>query len=168
MSEVNTVFIGIGSNIGEREGNCLHALDLCNNGDSVRVIAVSSLYETEPWGHEDQQWFVNCAARLETSLGLDGTLSFLQNVEAMIGKKKQETWGPRAIDLDVLFFNDAVVGNASITVPHPFLHQRRFVLEPLAEIAPDWIHPVLKQQIRHLLQQVDDDKKVLKIKRSDY
>jgi 2-amino-4-hydroxy-6-hydroxymethyldihydropteridine diphosphokinase len=159
----NIAFIGIGSNTGDREKACTDAIAAIGSWPGCRAIKISSLYESEPWGYEEQGRFINCAVQIETGADAFAVLAFLQDIELRLGKEKAFLWGPRTIDLDLLFFNQEVIDAPGLKVPHPFLHQRRFVLEPLSELAPSWMHPVLNQPVQRLLQQVVDTKKVVKL-----
>lgn len=159
----NNAFIGIGANKENRKESCRMAIGVFKDWPEGEIVKVSSFYESEPWGYEDQDQFVNCVIKIKTSLDAFGLLLFLQEAEIMLGKKKDFYWGPRNIDLDLLFFNDAIIDTPHLKVPHPFLQQRRFVLEPMAEIEPGFIHPVLKQPISVLLKETSDSKKVVKV-----
>ncbi|MBA4374193.1 MAG: 2-amino-4-hydroxy-6-hydroxymethyldihydropteridine diphosphokinase [Thermodesulfovibrio sp.] len=143
------VYIGLGSNLGDREKNCLEALRLLGDG-GVAVIRQSSLIETEPWGLADQPRFINMAAEVETGLLPHQLLELLNRIEGTMGRNRTIKWGPRVIDLDILLYNDLILNTEDLTVPHPLLHERDFVLRPLSEIAPDMVHPVLKMSIRRL------------------
>ena len=147
--------IGIGSNLGDRKANCLRALELLA-ARGVRITAVSSMLETEPWGRQDQPPFINMAALVETEekSPARGLLENLLAVEKEMGRARGEKWGPRIIDLDLLLYGREVIEAPGIRVPHPFMEQRRFVLEPLAEIAPEMEHPVLKISVRGLLEKI--------------
>ncbi len=164
----NTALVGIGSNIGNRRRNCRRAVEALHAAARLQVCHVSSYYETEPWGVPDQRGFVNCAARLATSLSAAGVFSELQRLEKELGKKVVSVWGPRRIDIDLLFFNSDVITTDRLVVPHPLLHERRFVLAPLAEIEPEFVHPILGLTVRDLLENVSDIKKVAKISGSVY
>jgi len=145
--------IGIGSNIGNREGNCLKALGLL----SARGIIIkkrSSFYETGPWGVRDQPKFINMTLEAETTLEPLKLLESLKSVEEEIGREETYHWGPRVIDLDILFYDDLILDMPDLTIPHPLMHEREFVLRPLAEIAPDKIHPVLKKTVKELLSEL--------------
>ena len=150
---MSIVHISIGSNLGNRQENCLKALDLLS-ARGIIITKQSSLYETEPWGVENQPKFINMAAEVATELGPLKLLETLKSVEEEMGRKESFRWGPRVIDLDVLFYDDLVMDSPDLKIPHPLLHERAFVLRPLAEIAPDKIHPILKKTVRELLSEI--------------
>lgn len=136
-------YLSIGSNVGDREANLNTTIARLGRIGTVR--AVSSFYETEPVDFTAQDWFLNCAVLLETEMMPEPLLSALLEIEQSMGRQRTQDKGPRTIDIDILLFGDLVVKSAGLTIPHPALHQRRFVLGPLAEIAPDVRHPVLKK-----------------------
>lgn len=150
---MSTAYIGIGSNIGNREENCFKAIRLLP-ARGVSIKKKSSLIETEPWGVRDQPKFLNMAAEVETEFAPRQLLEILKDVEEEIGREETYRWGPRLIDLDILLFDDYVMDTPDLKVPHPHMHQREFVLKPLAEIAPDKMHPTLKKTIRQLLEEL--------------
>ena len=143
-----TVYLGLGSNLDDRRANLQAALARLAGLGTVR--AVSSFYETEPVELQKQPWFLNCAVALETELMPRQLLGRLLAIEQGMGRRRLQPKGPRLIDIDILLFGAAVVDTAALTIPHPALHQRRFALEPLAEIAPDARHPVFKRTVREL------------------
>jgi 2-amino-4-hydroxy-6-hydroxymethyldihydropteridine diphosphokinase len=141
-------YLSLGSNIGDREAQLRDALGRL--GASGRVVAVSSVYETEPVELTQQPWFLNCAVALETRQNPQGLMAAILKIEEEMGRRRVQKKGPRSIDIDILLFGDTIVESRELTVPHPAMHERRFVLEPLAEIAPEVVHPVLKKTIREL------------------
>lgn len=146
-------YISIGSNLGDREENCLKAVRLLSE-KGVTVRKRSSLYETEPWGVEDQPRFINMAIEVETEMKPLNLLEMLKIIESEVGRKETYRWGPRIIDLDILLYNELVMAGPDLRIPHPHMHERDFVLRPLAEIAPDTLHPVLKKTVRELLSDI--------------
>jgi 2-amino-4-hydroxy-6-hydroxymethyldihydropteridine diphosphokinase len=143
------VYLGIGSNLGDKKSNCLSALEkLATKG--VLISKKSALYETQPWGVKNQPDFVNIAVEAETDLSPEALLCALKEIEKEMGRKVGTRWGPRLIDLDVLFYDDRIVQSKDLVIPHRQLHRRDFVLLPLAEISPELVHPVLNKTIREL------------------
>lgn len=139
----HSAFLSLGSNIGDREGSLNHAIALL--GEAGRVTSVSSFYDTEPVEFVQQPWFMNCAVALITELEPEDLLQSILAIERRMGRQRLHPKGPRTIDIDILLFDDLVVNSPTLTIPHPAMHQRRFVLEGLAEIAATAIHPVLNQ-----------------------
>ena len=148
--------MGLGSNLGDKAGHLRKVLKLIEAEPGLRPTAVSRFYRTAPVGDTDQDWFVNAAALVETSLDPRGLLDVLLGIEERMGRVRTRKWGPRIIDLDVLFIAGRVVQSERITVPHPFMHSRCFVLTPLLDIAPDWVHPVMNLSVREMLSKIDD------------
>jgi 2-amino-4-hydroxy-6-hydroxymethyldihydropteridine diphosphokinase len=150
---MSTVFIGIGSNLGNREQNCTSAIKLLiENG--LKVTKMSRKFETEPWGVENQPRFINMAVKAETVLEPLKLLAMLKDIESRLGRKSDIRWGPRIIDLDILFYDDIVIKTPELNIPHPGISERVFVLRPLSEIAPDKIHPVLQKSIKKMFDEI--------------
>lgn len=150
---MSIVYIGIGSNLGDRKANCMRAIELLA-GKGIVVRKESSLYETDPWGDKNQPKFLNMAIEIETELKPRDLLGILAGIEKKLGRKKSLKWGPRIIDLDILLYNSLTIDQDDLKIPHPFMHERDFVLKPLYEIAPDVKHPVLNLSTGELLQKL--------------
>ena len=148
------VFIGIGSNVGDATDNCIKAVKEIGLIKGNRIVKVSSLYRAEPISHIKQDWFINCVVKIETDLTPYSLLSDLQKVEKRLGRKRDIRHGPRTIDLDILIFNSLIIDDDKLKIPHPRMHERRFVLEPLSEIDENLIHPVIKKSIKSLLNEI--------------
>ena len=151
MSQKARAFIGAGANLGEPVRQIRQALDELEKSPGVKFLGVSSLYRTQPMGPIAQPPFVNAVFSLEYGMSPQDLLALLLSVEEKMGRIRRERWGPRVIDLDLLFFDEAIISEQGLEVPHPRLHERRFVLTPLVEIAPDVVHPILKKSAFDLL-----------------
>jgi 2-amino-4-hydroxy-6-hydroxymethyldihydropteridine diphosphokinase len=158
---MNRAYIGIGSNLGDPVHNCDLAVRAMTADPHSRVTALSPFYRTEPVGKKDQDWFVNAVAALETSRSPRELLSFLQAIEREMGRERKEKWGPRVIDLDILFYEDQVLQEGDLVVPHPRVRERRFVLKPLNDIAPTLRHPLLFKSISEILSELPEGEKVI-------
>jgi len=147
------VYIALGTNLGDRRANLRGAL--ARFAPQVVVGAESHIYETAPWGYADQPAFLNMVVEAETSLEPDALLAFLKQIEQEMGREATFRNGPRLIDLDILFYDDLVLDSPPLVIPHPRLHERAFVLVPLADVAPDSLHPVLGETVLGLLMKIE-------------
>ncbi len=160
----SSAYIALGSNLGDRELNLLRAIAEIGKLQDSKIKAVSGFYDTQPVGPVEQDNFLNCVLLLETSLTPSMLLAELQRIETDVFKRRRTVrWGPRTMDLDILFFDDLVVTDETLTIPHPRLHERRFVLAPLAEIAPDLKHPQAGKKVAKLLRELKSPEQVIKI-----
>jgi len=146
---MNTAILLIGGNLGNRTGNLQKAVQLIAE-TAGEVIQTSALYQTAPWGAVDQPDYLNQGVEIRTSLDALTLLHTLLEIERKIGRIRQEKWGARVIDIDLIFFNDSIHSLPELKVPHPRMHLRQFVLVPLLEIIPDYMHPVLHKTVREL------------------
>jgi 2-amino-4-hydroxy-6-hydroxymethyldihydropteridine diphosphokinase len=157
------VYLGIGSNLGSRRENCLEAIRLLEESPFISVIKGSSFYETEPLGYENQPPFINCVIEIETTLEPQRLLKICQDIEVVLARERVIHWGPRTIDIDILLYNNQVIDQKDLKIPHPLMHERGFVLIPLSEIVPEAIHPVYKKKIKDLLKVMKDKHSVIRV-----
>jgi 2-amino-4-hydroxy-6-hydroxymethyldihydropteridine diphosphokinase len=157
------VYLSLGSNVGDREAHLREAQDRL--GAAGRVAIVSSVYETEPVELIEQAWFLNCVVALETAQTPQQLMTSILKIEEAMGRRRLQKKGPRIIDIDILLFGDTVLNSQEVTIPHPAMHERRFVLEPLAEIAPEVRHRVLKKTILELRDALPPGQAVRKLKK---
>ncbi len=150
---MSQILLSIGTNLGERRRNLQQAVQRLSEG--MMVTAVSPVYETEPWGEIDQPAFLNICLAATTVLSPQETLTFIKQIETDLGREPTYRWGPRLIDIDILFFADQIEETGNLTIPHASLAERAFVLAPLAAIAPDWAHPATGQTVAQMLTAVD-------------
>ena len=151
MSHKARAFIGAGANLGEPVRQIRQAQDALQKSPGIKFLGASSLYRTQPVGPVEQPPFINAVFSLEPEIGPHDLLSLLLDIERNMGRVRKERWGPRVIDLDLLFFGEEIIKEQGLEVPHPRLHERRFVLVPLTEIAPGFVHPVIKKSVSELL-----------------
>jgi len=158
---MNKVYLLIGGNMGDRMANLAEAIHLINQ-EIGPIQLTSSIYETAAWGNTNQPDFLNQSLMLHTSLDAETVMRQLLNIEIGMGRKRDIPMGPRTIDLDIIYFNDLVIENELITIPHPKIAERKFVLMPLAEMAPQFLHPVLNKTNEALLKDCGDSLAVYK------
>ncbi|PRR83410.1 2-amino-4-hydroxy-6-hydroxymethyldihydropteridine diphosphokinase [Clostridium vincentii] len=149
-------FLSIGSNMGDKEGNLNTAIKALRDNSNIIVEKVSSFIITEPWGKVDQDEFVNGAIKIKTLLSPKDLMKSLLNIEEDMKRVRRVKWGPRIVDLDIIFYDDLISEDDYVTLPHPRMEERQFVLIPLNEIAPNKIHPILKKRIFKLLKELKD------------
>lgn len=159
MLKRESVWLSLGSNVGDREANLSMAKEELLSL-KIEIVQASSLYETAPFGRTDQPDFLNQVLKIRTSLEPLKLLFFTKNIEGKLGRVRREKWGPREIDIDILFYNILVVNLPDLTVPHPGIPNRRFILVPLAEMEPEFRHPGNGKTVREMLETVSDDSSV--------
>lgn len=146
---MHKVFIALGSNLGDKNKNIDEALKrLKDNG--IKILKLSSIIETEPYGYKDQDKFLNAVCLIETELAPHELLNMLLQIEREMGRVRTIKWGPRVIDLDIIFYDDLIINDENLIIPHPDAHNRIFVMGPLSEIAPDFVHPVLNKTVKEI------------------
>ncbi len=159
---MHVTYIGFGSNIGDRLAHIQNAIHALSKTEGIILQKISSVYKTDPVGYEAQAQFLNGVAAIQTHLPPLSLLHILKDIETAIGRQHRIRWGPREIDLDILVYGDLCLQTEKLVIPHPEMHLRHFVLVPLAEIAPDLVHPVFQETIHALLENLEDDKSVVK------
>ena len=158
-----TVYLSLGSNLGKKKENIERAISFLKEKGIVKKI--SSFYKTEPVDVRDQPWFVNCVVEAETVLSPEKLLVFTQSIEKRLKKRILRRKGPRTIDIDILFYDNKRINKKNITIPHPRLHNRNFVVIPFCEINPHFVHPVLKKTMADLCNEENETQKIIKIKK---
>jgi 2-amino-4-hydroxy-6-hydroxymethyldihydropteridine diphosphokinase len=158
------VYLGLGSNLGKRESNLAEACAMIEKHIG-QIVKSSSFYETEPWGFNSDDRFLNTVIESETKLSPSGVLETILKIETFLGRRRsEEQYSSRVIDIDILFYEDLIIDEVSLKIPHPHLHKRMFVLVPLCEIAPQLIHPVFNKSIASMVESCEDRSKVRKYK----
>lgn len=157
---MHVAYIGFGSNIGDRLVHIQNAIQTLSKTEGITLKEISSIYKTDPVGYEAQAQFLNGVVAIQTSVSPLFLLHTLKDIETAIGRKHRIRWGPREVDLDILIYGDLCIQTEKLVIPHPEMHLRGFVLVPLAEIAPDLVHPVFQETIQTLRNRLDDDKSV--------
>lgn len=153
-------YLGLGANLGQPKEQCIQAAAHIGAVEGIEVLRCSSMYRTEPVGDSSQEWFVNAALEIKTSLSPAQLLEVLLSIERKMGRQRSVRWAPRIIDIDILFYGQQAIRQADMIIPHPELHRRRFVLVPLHEIAPYLTHPALGVSLKQLIDGLDDNYKV--------
>lgn len=149
------VYIGLGSNLGDRLGFIQQAVKMLEFHDAINILETSSFYETEPYGVKDQDWFINAAVKISTTLTPVEVLRVCQHIEEKLGRKRGIKWGPRVIDLDILLYDDEIIADDILTVPHPSTYDRACCIVPLLEIADELIHPILQKDMDEIYQNLE-------------
>ena len=165
MVDRHTAFICVGSNLGDKIENCRRAIVELTRGDASRLIAQSPKYRTEPVDYRDQDWFVNYVVKIETVLDPLSLLQVLKSIEHRAGRQRDTVrFGPRVLDLDIIFYGDLVIHTPQLSIPHPRMHKRRFVLRPVCDIDPHIKHPVLDRTVQSLMQNLDEtDQRIIQL-----
>jgi 2-amino-4-hydroxy-6-hydroxymethyldihydropteridine diphosphokinase len=158
---MNNVYLLIGGNMGDRMANLAAARNSINI-ECGRIVTESSIYETEAWGYKEQNAFLNQALVIQTSLQANALMDSILKIEIALGRKREIPLGPRIIDIDIIYYNDEIINSSTLTIPHPSMAQRKFVLMPLTEIAPNYRHPILLKTNEVLLKECGDSSVVYK------
>jgi len=151
-----TAYLGLGSNLGDRFLLLREAVQMIKNSAGIKISMVSHVYESEPVGVTHQPRFLNAVVEILTDLDEKELLKVCQKIENDLGRERKERWGPRNIDIDILIYDDLVSSTKELSIPHPFFHEREFVLRPMADIAPDLVHPVLDMSVSELLDGLEE------------
>ncbi len=155
-------YLCLGANSKNRLTTVQQAVSLLSLAENIKLIRASALYETEPWGVKDQNWFLNMVVEIKTDLSAQDLLLKCLSIEKMLGRdrSREQRWGERPVDIDIIFYDNQIINTGILTVPHPRMHERAFVLVPLLELIPDFVHPVLKKSVPDLYDELDDVEEV--------
>ena len=155
-------YLCLGANSKNRLTTVQQAVSLFSLAENIKLIRASALYETEPWGVKDQNWFLNMVVEIKTDLSAQDLLLKCLSIEKMLGRdrSREQRWGERPVDIDIIFYDNQIINTGILTVPHPRMHERAFVLVPLLELIPDFVHPVLKKSVSDLYDELDDVEEV--------
>ncbi len=159
---MSTAYLCAGSNIGDRVGYLQQANNLLKDTAGIIVTESSSIYETEPVGFKDQQWFANAVLKIETTLSPQELLEQCMRIEKQLGRKRDpdNRFGPRTLDLDILFYEDRIISDESLQIPHPRMHERAYALVPMLELDPDFVHPVIKKSVFDIHSKLEEPEEV--------
>jgi len=146
-------YLGLGSNLGDKRNYINKAKEMISSLDNVNLLRSSSVIQTEPYGKTDQPEFLNCVVEVETELEPTQLLLKCLDIEDQLGRTRIEKWGPRTIDIDMLFYEELIINSELLTLPHPEIHKREFVLRSLDELCPDFVHPILKKNINNIFME---------------
>ena len=160
---MHTIFLALGTNVGERKQHIEDAIEALQ--EKIHDMVQAPIYESKPVGFTDQANFYNTVTKGQTELSPEALLQFVKSLEKKLGRVKRFANGPREIDIDILLYDDAIINSQDLIIPHPRMHERDFVLQPLVDISPDIIHPVLKKTVKRLLQKISVEKKSIIIVR---
>jgi len=152
---MNDVYLLLGSNLGDRQ-NFLQTAIQCIENEIAPVVKASSVYETQSWGKTEAPDYLNQVILVKTNIPAQSILKKILDIELILGRRREEKWGSRTIDIDILFYSDYVINEPGLQIPHPELHKRRFTLEPLSEIAPDFVHTIYKKSVLELKNELSD------------
>ena len=169
IMSTHSAIISVGSNIGDKEANCRRGIEGLLEPGKASLVKASRFYRTSPVDYLDQDWFVNAAVQIETHLEPLDLLAFLQTIQQQAGRKKGGIrFGPRVLDLDIIFYDHVVIETEELIIPHPRMHRRRFVLEPICDIDSQFIHPILKKNIQFLLNDLEPGTQQLELFTCEY
>lgn len=157
-----SIYLALGTNVGNKEENLKEAIKRLSEG-GIEVVGESPIYKTPPYGPVEQDWFLNQVVEVQTELDADELFEAMQIIEKEMGREKEVRWGPRLIDLDIIFYNDLVLHEKNLTIPHADMQNRKFVLQPMCDLNPKFLHPVFEKRMEELLENCNDEGVIEKI-----